>query len=151
VTRAGYETVQDGTTVARGIQRCIGISYMVQCQVEEYRAMVLQSEILEGCLQGDIWMETLGIPLGVVHPRSTRTQMSDTRWYPLGLRCLSLLYITHRHRRFGCSPLPLWARAAGNRELTRYIGMTLNILGERLLSGGIGLVHELTTIGWGMR
>lgn len=151
MTRAGYATVQDGTTVAQGIQWCTGIGCRVQCQVKEYRAMVLQSKVLEGCLQRGLWTETLGIPLGVVHPGSTRTQMSDTRWYPLGLRRLPLLYITHRHRGFGCYPLTLWARAAGNKELTRYIGMTLNVLGERLLSGGIGSMHELTTIGWGIR
>lgn len=37
VTQAGYETVQDGTTVAHGIQWCIGIGRRVQCQVEEYK------------------------------------------------------------------------------------------------------------------
>ena len=59
--------------------------------------MVLYNEVLEGCLQGDLWIETPGIPLGVV-PRSTGTQMSDTRWYPWGITRLSLLYITYKHK-----------------------------------------------------
>jgi len=40
--------------------------------------IVPHNEVLECCLHGDPWMETPGIPLGVVHLGSTGTQMSDT-------------------------------------------------------------------------
>ena len=96
-------------------------------------------------------METSGIPLGVVHPGSTGMKMTDTQWYPWGLIHLFLLYITYRHKIFGYSPMTHYEQAVEDRELTQDIGMKLNALRKRLLSGGIGLVHELTTRGWGMR
>lgn len=38
----------------------------------------LHNEVMECCLQGDPWIETLGIRLGVVHLGSMGTKMSDT-------------------------------------------------------------------------
>jgi len=42
------------------------------------RRMELHNKVLECFLQGNPWTKIPGIPLGVVHPGSMGTQMSDT-------------------------------------------------------------------------
>ena len=61
--------------------------------------MVLQSRVLEHCLQGDSWTGTSGLPLGV-HLGSMGRQMGDTWRYLWGLTHLTLFYITHGHSQF---------------------------------------------------